>query len=153
MTIEDAFYGLYNLFKSALCQSHDLRQWCRIYCSEHWHDDEYFNWYKIVTVSDLLYELKYSSYHNPINIGLLKFLADKSKDMSLINAVINYELKFSCMKIADLDFISCIEVQGNISRRESTLIVSTLWENRVTVGQLWNFDCVPRVVEREDFDS
>ena len=63
----------------------------------------------------------------------------------LINSVRNYEKEFSCKEIEYfLDFIEEITIIGSISTRESTLIVNTLLENKVTVGQLWNF-CTPRL--------
>ena len=86
--------------------------------------------------------LKGSSYYNPINPGLLKFLADKSGDVFLINSVKKYEKKFS---FKDLYLIRDITVIGNnISSRESTLIVNTLLENEMTIGQLWNL-CSPKI--------
>ena len=123
-------------------QSHDVRGWCQQYCDEHWHG-EYLD-YNNVSVYELFDMLRISSYHNPINIGLLKFLANKSGHVGLINSVKNYEKKFSCMIIEDLDFIREITVDGNISRGDSTLIVNTLLENKVTIGQLWSF-CTPRM--------
>ena len=89
--------------------------------------------------------LKGSSYYNPINPGLLKFLADKSGDVFLINSVNSYYKEFSCINIKDLDLIGDISITGNnISSRECTLIVNTLLENKMTVGQLWNL-CSPKI--------
>ena len=86
-----------------------------------------------------------SPYYNPINPGLLKFLADKSGDVFLINSVKNNEKEFSCKNIDDLYFIGDITIIGNnISSRESTLIVNTLLENKMTIGQLWNL-CSPKI--------
>ena len=90
--------------------------------------------------------LQRSSYNNPYNLGLLKFLAaNETENLFCINSVENYEREFSCKKIEDLHFIKEITVNGNsISRSESTSIVNTLLENKVTIGQLWNV-CTPRV--------
>ena len=86
--------------------------------------------------------LNRSSYYNPINPGLLKFLADKSGDVFLINSVKNYVKEFSCK---DLNFLRNITIIGNnISSRESTLIVNTLLENKITIGQLCNL-CSPKI--------
>ena len=88
-----------------------------------------------------------SSYYNPLNPGLFKFLADKSGDTFLMNTVKNYDKRFSCKKIEDLHFIRKITVIGNnISESESTLIGSTLLDNKVTIGQLCNL-CSPRVTD------
>ena len=96
--------------------------------------------------------LKGSSYYNPINPGLLKFLADKSGDVFLINCVKNYEKEFSCENIEDIDLIGDITIIGNnISSRESTLIVNTLLENKMTIGQLWNL-CSPKIPNYDIFD-
>ena len=78
-----------------------------------------------------------SSYHNPFNIGLVKFLASKYEKVQLIDSVKNYEREFSSKEVESL--VREIKVVGNISKRESTLVVNTLLENKVTVGQLWNF--------------
>lgn len=145
LTIKDAFDRLHDLCESALRQSRELRRCCKYYCIEHWHYEDYD--YARATLSGLLYAVVASSYHNPVNIGLLKFLADKSKDMNFINSVNNYESKFSCVKICNL--YSCINVEGTYIK-ESDLIVNTLWENEVTVGQLWNFGCILRVVQNFD---
>ena len=97
--------------------------------------------------------LKGSSYDNPINPGLLKFLADKSGDVFLINSVKNYEKKFSCKNIEDLDFTRDITIIGNnISSRESTLIANTLLENKMTIGQLWNL-CSPKIPNYDIYDD
>ena len=86
-----------------------------------------------------------SSYYNPLNSGLFKFLADKSGDTFLINSLKNYDKAFSCEKIEDLSFINKITVIGNnISESEPTLIGTTLLGNNVTIGQLCNL-CTPRV--------
>ena len=96
--------------------------------------------------------LKGSSYYNPINPGLLKFLADKSGDVFLINSVKNYEKKFSFKSVKDLDFIGNIAIIGNnISSRESTLIVNILLENKMTIGQLWNL-CSPKMPNYDIYD-
>ena len=91
--------------------------------------------------------LKGSSYYNPLNTRLFKFLADKSGDTYLINSLKNYDKAFSCEKIEDLSFINKITVIGNnISESESTLIGTTLLDNKVTIGQLCNL-CTPRVTD------
>ena len=88
-----------------------------------------------------------SSYYNPLNSGLFKFLADKSGDTFLMISVKNYNEKFSCEKIKDLHFIKEITVIGNnISESESTLIGNTLLDNKVTIGQLCNL-CTPRLTD------
>ena len=89
--------------------------------------------------------LKTSSYYNPLNTGLFKFLADKSGDMFLVNSVKSYEKRISCEKIEGVNFIKDIKVIGNnIPETESALIVHTLLNNKVTIGQLCNL-CIPRV--------
>jgi len=60
----------------------------------------------------------------------------------LINSMKNYEKEFSCKKIEDLD--ETITEIGNLSKRKSALIVNSLLENKVTIGQLWNL-CTPRL--------
>ena len=121
----------------------NVRGWCVQYCNQHWHS-EYFNW-NVSTVNGLFNMLETSSYYNPLNTGLFKFLADKSGDVFLVNTVKNYEKRFSCEKIERLNFIKDIKVIGNnISETESALIVNTLKDNKVTIGQLCNL-CLPRV--------
>ena len=93
-------------------------------------------------MDDLFDMLEKSSYYNPFNPGLLKFLADKMKIMYLINYVKSYEEKFSCISIKDTALIAETKVIG-ISERESTLIVNALLENKVTIGKLWNI-CTPK---------
>ena len=105
---------------------------------------EHFNW-NVPSVDKLFDMLKGSSYYNPLNSGLFNFLADKSGDTFLINSLKNYDKAFSCEKIKDLHFIKRITVIGNnISESESTLIGTTLLDNKVTIGQLCNL-CTPRV--------
>ena len=105
---------------------------------------EHFNW-NVPSVDKLFDMLKGSSYYNPLNSGLFKFLADKSGDTFLMNSLKNYDKAFSCEKIEDLSFINKITVIGNnISESESTLIGTTLLDNKVTIGQLCNL-CTPRV--------
>ena len=121
----------------------DVSGWCVQYCNQHWHSEN-FNW-NVSTVYKLFNMLKRSSYYNPLNTGLFKFLADKSGDVFLVNSVKNYEKRFSCEKIERLNFIKDIKVIGNnISETESVLIVNTLKDNKVTIGQLCNL-CLPRV--------
>ena len=121
----------------------DVRGWCVQYCNQHWHSEN-FNW-NVSTVDELFNTLNTSSYYNPLNTGLFKFLADKSGDAFLVNTVKNYEKRFSCEKIERLNFIKDIKVIGNnISETESALIVNTLKDNKVTIGQLCNL-CLPRV--------
>ena len=115
---------------------------CKQYCDEHWHD-ECLNW-NVSSIGDLFNIFEGSSYHNPFNLGLLKFLANKYREVDLIDSVKNYEKKFSCKEIKDIDFVREIEVVGNISKIESTLVINTLLENKVTIGQVWNF-CSPRL--------
>ena len=136
-----AFSKLFDIFCAQLkIQPYDtVRGWCEQYCGEHWHN-EYLNW-NVSSFYELFIVLKRSSYHNPINVGLFKFLANKSGDVFLINSMKNYEKEFSCMKIEDLD--ETITEIGNLSGRKSALIVNTLLENKVTIGQLWNL-CTPR---------
>ena len=128
---------------SFINQPYDVvRGWCKQYCDEHWRDEN-LNW-NVSSVDDLFNMLENSSYYNPINPGLLKFLANKLGIVYLINSVKNYEAKFSCKNIEDIDFICETTVIGNnISRKESTLIVNALLENKVTIGKLWNI-CTPR---------
>ena len=82
--------------------------------------------------------LNESSYHNPLNLGLFKFLTPNYGDI-LIYSINNYEEEFSSKKIDELDFVRQIRVFGNgISRRESALVVNTLLDNEVSIGKLWN---------------
>ena len=123
----------------------DVRGWSIQYCNEHWHSEN-INW-NVLSVDELFKMLNGSSYYNPLNTGLFKFIADKSGDVFLVNSVKNYEKRFSCVKIEDLNFIKEITVIGNnISESESTLIVKTLLDNKVTIGQLCNL-CTPRVTD------
>ena len=144
-----AFFILHNVFSSKPSPSsnwfNDVRGWCVQYCNQHWHSEN-FNW-NVSTVDELFNMLKTSSYYNPLNTGLFKFLADKSGDAFLINSVKNYEKRFSCEKSEGLNFIKDIKVIGNnISETESPLIVNTLLDNKVTIGQLCNL-CTPRVTD------
>ena len=43
--------------------------------------------------------LETSSYYNPLNTGLFKFLANKSGDVFLVNSVKNYEKNFHVKKL------------------------------------------------------
>ena len=129
--------------KTIIWSNNDFRGWCKQYCDEHWHDEN-LNW-NVSSSYGLFDMLKGSSYYNPVNPGLLKFLAGKSGDLFLINSVRKYEKEFSCKNIKDLDFIRDIKViRNNISSRESTLIVKTLLENNMIIGQLWNL-CSPKI--------
>ena len=131
--------------------NNDVRGWSKQYCDEHWHDEN-LNW-NVSSADELFDMLNGSSYYNPINPGLLKFLADKSGDVFLINCVKNYEKEFSCKNIDDLYFIRDITIIGNnISSRESTLIVNTLLENNMTIGQLWNL-CSPKIPNYGVYDD
>ena len=142
-----AFFKLTNIFLAKPPPSNnwfnDVREWCVQYCNEHWHSEN-FNW-NVSTINELFDMLRRSSYYNHLNTGLFKFLADKSGDVFLVNTVKNYEKRFSCEKIERLNFIKDIKVIGNnISETESALIVNTLLDNKVTIGQLCNL-CLPRV--------
>ena len=154
-TIQLAFSALNYMFssyfsKKIIWSNNDVRGWSKQYCDEHWHDEN-LNW-NVSSADELFDMLEGSSYYNPINPGLLKFLADKSGDVYLINCVKNYEKSFSCENIKDLDFIGNITVIGNnISSRESTLIVNTLLENKMTIGQLWNL-CSPKIPNYNIYD-
>ena len=142
-TFLNAFILLYNAFHNNL-NNHPcnlVRGWCKQYCDSHWVDEN-FDW-NVSSVNNLFIMLRGSSYHNPFNPGLLKFLAEKSREVFLINSVKNYEKEFSCRKIEDIDIIRKIAVTD---RKESALIVKCLLKNKVTVGQLWNF-CSPRLSE------
>ena len=135
LCLSDTFLSYFS--KTIIWSNNDVRGWCKQYCDEHWHDEN-LNW-NVSSAWELFDMLNRSSYYNPINPGLLKFLADKSGDLFLINSVKNYEKEFSCKNIKDLDFIRDITIIGNnISDRESALIVNTLLENKMTIGQLWN---------------
>ena len=155
----NAFYILHRVFLTKPSPSNgwfnDVRGWCVQYCNQHWHSEN-FNW-NVSTVNKLFNMLKTSSYYNPLNPGLFKFLADKSGDVFLVNSVKNYEKRFSCEKIEGLNFIKEITVIGNnISETESILIVNTLLNNKLTIGQLCNL-CIPRVtgydVDQYDFNA
>ena len=137
--------SLCSVFREELYnQPYDIvRGWCEQYCGEHWHD-EHLNW-NISSMNDLFNMLGKSSYNNPFNPGMWKFLANKSGNVHLNHCINNYEKEFSCKNIEDLDFIKNITVIGNgISQRESTTIVSILLENKVTIGQIWKF-CTPKL--------
>ena len=148
INIQFAFSDLSSIFssyfsKKIIWSNNDVRGWCKQYLDEHWHDGN-LNW-NLSSSHELFDMLRGSSYYNPINPGLLKFLADKSGDMFIINSVKNYKTEFSCKNIKDLDFIRNITLTGNnISSRESTLIVNTLLENKMTIGQLWHL-CSPKI--------
>ena len=138
-----AFILLYNAFHDTL-NNHNyiiVRGWCKQYCDNHWVD-EHFNW-NVSSVNEIFIMLRGSLYHNPCNPGLLKFLAEKSREVFLINSVKNYEKEFSCRRIKDVDIIRKITITD---RKESSLIVKCLLNNKVTVGQLWKF-CSPRFTE------
>ena len=142
-----AFAALHDVLSSKFSSSNirfnDVRGWCKEYVEQHW-DSENFNW-NVSSVKELFNMLKGSSYYNPLNTGLFKFLADKSGDTFLMNSLKNHDKKFSCETIEDLYFINKITVIGNnISESESTLIGTTLLDNKVTIGQLCNL-CTPRV--------
>ena len=144
-----AFGTLHSLLSSKFSSNNiwfnDVRGWCNEYVEQHWVG-EHFNW-NVPSVDKLFDMLKGSSYYNPLNSGLFKFLADKSGDTFLINSLKNYDKAFSCEKIEDLSFINKITVIGNnISESESTLIGTTLLDNKVTIGQLCNL-CIPRVTD------
>ena len=153
--IQDAFYDLSNIVSSyfskrIIWSKNDVRGWSKQYCDKHWHDEN-LDW-NVSSARELFVMLRRSSYYNPINPGLLKFLADKSGDVFLINSVKNYEKEISCKNIKDLDFIRDITIIGNtISSRESTLIVNTLLENKMTIGQLWNL-CSPKIPNYDIYD-
>ena len=143
----NAFSVLHQVFLTKPSPSNgwfnDVRGWCVQYCNQHWNSEN-FNW-NVSTVDELFNTINTSSYYNPLNTGLFKFLADKSGDAFLVNTVKNYEKRFSCEKIEWLNFIKDIKVIGNnISETESALIVNTLKDNKVTIGQLYNL-CLPRV--------
>ena len=122
-----------------------VKEWCKQYCDKHWHNEN-LNW-NVSSMNELFNMLNRSSYHNPINPGLLKFLANKFNLTHLITSVKNYEVKFSNKKFEDLDFVKEIIVAGdNICREESISIVSTLSEEQVTVGDMWSF-CTPRLTK------
>ena len=124
--------------------------WCKEYVEHHW-DGENFNW-NVSSLKELFDMLNGSSYYNPLNPGLFKFLADKSGNTFLMNSLKNYDKIFSCAKIEGLYFIKNITVIGNnISESESTLIGNTLLDNKVTIGQLCNL-CTPRVPDYNVYD-
>ena len=121
-----------------------VNEWSKQYCDEHWHDES-FNW-NVSSMDELFKMLNGSSYFNPFNPGLLKFLANKYRNGYLINSVKNYEEEFLYHKIEDLDFLGEIIVIGNdISAEFSTSIVSTL-KKTMTIGELWNF-CTPKLTK------
>ena len=121
-----------------------VKGWSKQYCDEHWHD-EILNW-DVSSMDELFNMLKGSSYYNPLNLGLLKFLASKFRNKYLDNSVRNYEEEFSYRKVEDLDFIREITVIGNdISREVSTSIVTSLKE-KMTVGEVWKF-CSPILIK------
>ena len=147
LNISNAFHILHSEFKFRT--NHPCRRvksWCKQYCEEHWHG-EFFNW-NVLSLNELFNMLNESSYHNPINPGLLKFLGNKYGNSFLINSVMNYENEFSSKTLEDIEIARDITVTGNnISKEYSDLIVACLLENKVTVGQLWNV-CTPRVVRK-----
>ena len=146
-TISDAFHVLHSEFKFRTNHPCSVvKGWCKQYCEEHWHD-EHFNW-NVLSLNELFNMLNGSSYHNPINPGLLKFLANNYGNSYLINSVINYENEFSSKKLEDLNIARDIIVTGNnVSKEYSDLIVACLLENKITVGQLRNV-CTPRLVRK-----
>ena len=88
------------LFGAQINQPYDtVRGWCKQYCDEHWHD-ETLDW-NVSSLGELQNILNTSFYHNPLNPGLLKFIANKLGDTRLMNSVKNYEKEFSCKKIED----------------------------------------------------
>jgi len=134
-------YAFYHLKHYILSFTHSdlniVRELCKKYCNEHWHDEN-FDW-NVSSLTELIYMIDKSSYHNPLNPGLLKFIAENYNFAFYIDSVKNYEEEFSSKTIDDLDFVTEITVFGsNISRRESILVVNTLLGNEVTIGQLWN---------------
>ena len=149
-----SFANLHNALSSKISSNNnlfnDVRGWCKAYCAQNW-DGENFNW-NVSSVKELFDMLNGSSYYNPLNPGLFKFLADKSGDTFLMNSMKNYNESFSCEKIKDLNFIKEITVIGNnISESESTLIGNTLLDNKVTIGQLCDL-CTPRVPDYNVYD-
>ena len=134
----DAFNKLWYFLRALLSTQLGyivIEGWCKQYCDEHWQD-EYIDW-TVSSTGNLFNMLGTISYHNPFNIGLVKFLASKYENVQLIDSVKNYEREFSSKEVES--FVREIKMVGNISKRESTLVVNTLLQNKVTVGQLWKF--------------
>ena len=143
-------YVLSSKFSSNNNCFNDVRGWCNEYVEQNWVG-EHFNW-NVPSVDKLFDMLNGSSYYNPLNSGLFKFLADKFGDTFLRNSLRNYDKAFSCEKIEDLSFINKITVIGNnISESESTFIGTTLLDNKVTIGQLCNL-CTPRIPGYDAYD-
>ena len=126
-----------------------VRGWCKQYCDEHWRDEN-LNW-NVSSMNNLFDVLRNSSYYCCFNPGLLKHLANKSGNLYLINTMKNYEKQFSSVELKDVDFFKKIIIAGNdISTMKSDLIASTLLDNHVTIGELWNL-CIPRLVPNNVF--
>ena len=122
-----------------------VRGWCKQYCDEHWHCVN-LNW-NVSSLDGLFNMLDGSSYHCHYNTGLLKHLANKSGNLYLISSLKNFEKKWSHLELKDLPLIEKITLVGNrVSEKDSDLIVNSLLENRVTVGQLWDL-CSPRLID------
>ena len=136
-----------SVFESdVIAESYDIVEGlCKQYVTEHWVDES-LDW-NVSSMNELFNMLKESSYYNPFNPGLLKFLANEFRDVFLINSVKNYEETFSYKIIQDLDFIREVTIVGDMVREESTLIVATLKE-RMTIGEVMKF-CTPRVTKHK----
>ena len=140
-TVLDAFNVLSSNIFEVATESYDMvKEWSKQYCDEHWHNEN-LNW-NVSSMDELFNMLNESSYYNPFNPGLLKFLANKFRDRYLIKSVKNYEEEFSYKKIEDLDFIREIMVIGN---EESASIVTTL-QKKMTIGEVWRF-CRPKLIK------
>ena len=141
-------YASFDLLHNALSMVNHpydvVRGWCKEYCDKHWPDDN-LTW-NISSMDGLFNMLTGSSYHNPFNPGLLKRLANKSRDIWLICCVKNYEKKGLGTKLDEMVFTEIKITGNNVSEKESDLIVETLLENKMTVGQLWNY-CTPRLTK------
>ena len=154
MTSELRFYGYsvlngFNVLSSYIfgvtTESYDtVKEWCQEYIKEHWVEEN-FDW-NVSSMNELSNMLKDSSYYNPLNLGLLKFLANKFKDIHLIDSVRSYDKEVSHIKIKDLDFITEIIMIGNIDREKSTSIIATLKE-KMTIEEVLKF-CTPRLTKR-----
>ena len=151
VNIASSFKALTQYFMKVLQITSDhatVVKQCRIYCKEHWNDEQFDLLLKnSASMEDLFHNLESSALYNFLNPGLLKHLAIMFEVKNLITTVKNYQENFNSIKLQDITFIRRTEVTGvNIPEKDRGIVASAMLQQGITIGQLQEM-CTPTYLD------
>jgi len=114
-----------------------VKMWCNSYCKTHYHEEYDFD---VSSMDSLFSRLSNLIYCNFLNVGLLEYLANVSKNKCLKESVNNYNDTFNDVKVKETIEITRFRVMKfEIHKQKYDTIFAKLIKEGMTYGELKKF--------------